>query len=441
MGVPPLSVPTIDDSAFALRYSVLWRTLYPATAPVVELPTPQPASSSAQVCNTLMLVPESSSSTASPNRTAAKRTREVTSGDGIILMDPKQLKEKHALVISTAAADAAERASYRPPPKWKLAKVLVGHQGWVWTTTVDPANAWFATGGFDAVIKVWDMTSGQLKLNLTGHKLGIRGLAVSSQSPYMFSGSDDHSVKCWDLERNEAVREFFGHKSAVHCVATHPTLDVVLSGSRDKTVRVWDIRSRSAAHTLSGHTDSVMCMATQRADPQVITGGSDGMVYLWDLAMGTAITRLTRHKKPVRGVALNVSGTQLVSCGADDIRVWKMPTGEFLCNANTQVDKKGKGIAEDELAYRWSCCAMSPRSVLTVGSQDGDVAYYDWNRPQPVGASDTPFYCPYQLTKSKSIPGTLPGEGGINAVVYDVSGTRMITAESDKSVKVWKLQP
>ncbi|EPY21112.1 pleiotropic regulator 1 [Strigomonas culicis] len=263
----------------------------------------------------------------------------------------------------------------------------------------------------------------------------------------MFSGSDDHAVKCWDLERNEVVREFFGHKSAVHTLALHPSLDVVVSGGRDTTVRVWDIRSRAAVHTLVGHTNSVMSVVTQESDPQVISGGSDGFIFQWDLAAGKAQRRLTQHKKPVRGLALNSAKNMLVSCGADDIRLWDLPSGDYKGAASTQVAKKGVvAEATEEIAYRWSCCAMSPRNVLAVGCQDRQLALYDWKQPQPVTgrlelSQKAPcFYAPYQLTKTKNIPGTLDGEGGINAVVFDHSGTRMITAESDKSVKIWQMR-
>ncbi|CCW63864.1 unnamed protein product [Phytomonas sp. EM1] len=148
----------------------------------------------------------------------------------------------------------------------------------------------------------------------------------------------------------------------------------------------------------------------------------------------------------------------LVSCGADDIRVWEMPSGEYLGTASTLLDDKDEPESEhptlrakrkktEELAYRWSACAMSPREVLAVGSADGELAFYDWKVPQaaPIATATGParrvyHFRPYQFTKTKSIPGTLPGEGGINAMAFDFSGTRLITAESDKSVKVWKLK-
>lgn len=432
--------------AIQLRGRTAWRRLYPQTAPPSAAPAEEQRMAQGDVGNdaggvVAVVSPSSTAPVASPFAVDRKRYREGGGKDEIISVDPMKLKAKSALVVSRAAEDAVEEQRYAPPSKWKLMKVLVGHQGWVWAVAVEPSNQWMATGGFDGLIKIWDMATGALKLNLTGHKEAVRSIALSKLSPYMFSGSDDHSVKCWDLERNEVVREFFGHKSSVHCVAVHPTLDIVVSGGRDRTVRVFDIRSRAVVHTLTGHTDSVMSLLTQQEDPQVISGGSDGFIYLWDLAAGKAMARLTRHKKPVRGMTLTASGSTLVSCGADEVRVWKMPTGEFITNASTTLadSKKQKGSDEAEMAYRWSSCAMSPNNVLAVGSQDGELFFYDWNRPQPT-RMEGQYYPPFQCTKTKSLPGTLPGEGGINSLVYDHSGTRLITAESDKTVKIWRMR-
>lgn len=360
----------------------------------------------------------------------------------------EKAKRSASSMSSTSLLPSSSATTPSSPPsrytKWKTTKILVGHQGWVWCAAVDPTNHWFATGGFDTVIKIWDLASGALKLNLISHKEGVRSVAMSKTSPYLFSGSDDHSIKCWDLERNEVVREFFGHRSAVHAVSVHPMLDVVVSGGRDHTVRVWDIRTRRAVHTLLGHQDSVMSLVTQTVNPQIISGGSDGFIYLWDLGAGKAMTRLTRHKKPVRGLALSPSGGHLVSCGADEIRLWEMNDGNFYGNASTIVPSSHASSfsAEEEMSYWWSSCAMSARGTLAVGSQDGHLVFYDWNeqveKKEVREKSIHPKVVPFYRTMTTSISGTREGEGGIQAMVFDISGTRLITAESDKSVKLWQ---
>ncbi len=121
---------------------------------------------------------------------------------------------------------------------WKLMRVIAGHLGWVRAVAVDPSNQWFATGGGDRLIKIWDLASGQLRLSLTGHISTVRGLVVSDRHPYMFSCGEDKMIKCWDLEQNKVIRHYHGHLSGVYTLAMHPTLDLLVSGGRDSTVRV-----------------------------------------------------------------------------------------------------------------------------------------------------------------------------------------------------------
>ena len=38
-------------------------------------------------------------------------------------------------------------------------------------------------------------------------------------------------------------------------------------------------------------------------------------------------------------------------------------------------------------------------------------------------------------------PGSLESEAGIYALAFDRSGTRLVTCEADKSIKMWKVDP
>lgn len=89
-------------------------------------------------------------------------------------------------------------------PKWELGVVLSGHLGWVRSISFDPSNMWFATGSNDRTIKIWDFPKSVLgdkdclKLTLTGHISGVRGLAVSDRHPYLFSGQILRELlSCW----------------------------------------------------------------------------------------------------------------------------------------------------------------------------------------------------------------------------------------------------
>jgi len=345
------------------------------------------------------------------------------------------LKTAHSIVSITERAGLDERirpmSNQTPPskalslrgttltkpqwhPPWKLMRVISGHLGWVRAICVDSSNEWFVTGGADRTIKIWDLASGQLKLTLTGHISTIRGLQVSSRHPYMFSVGEDKTVKCWDLEQNKVVRQYHGHLSGVYCCYLHPTLDVLATGGRDATVRIWDIRTKAQVHVLTGHNSTVDSVLCQSTDPQVISGSADSTIRLWDLAKGETSVILTHHKKSVRALALHPEEYTMGSASADNIKAWKFPEGRFLKNFS------GHHAIINALA-------VNRDNILVSGADNGSLYFWDWTSS-------------YNFQKLHTVvqPGSLESEAGIFAMTFDQSGSRLLTCEADKTIKVFK---
>ncbi|KAL2118939.1 hypothetical protein VTJ04DRAFT_5898 [Mycothermus thermophilus] len=309
----------------------------------------------------------------------------------------------------------------QPKPEWhapwKLHRVISGHLGWVRALAVEPENKWFASGAGDRTIKIWDMASGQLRLTLTGHISTVRGLAVSPRHPYMFSCGEDKMVKCWDLETNKVIRHYHGHLSGVYTLKLHPTLDVLVTGGRDGVARVWDMRTRSNVHVLSGHTGTVADLVCQEADPQVITGSLDSTVRMWDLAAGKTMGVLTHHKKGVRAVVTHPTEFTFATASTGSIKQWKCPEGAFMQNF------EGHNAIINTLA-------VNDQNVLFSGGDNGSMSFWDWKSGYRFQALDT-----------TAQPGSLDAESGIMSSTFDISGSRLICGEADKTIKIWKEDP
>ncbi|KAM7212626.1 putative pleiotropic regulator 1 [Rhypophila decipiens] len=307
---------------------------------------------------------------------------------------------------------AQPKPDWHPP--WKLMRVISGHLGWVRALAVEPDNKWFASGAGDRTIKIWDLATGGLKLTLTGHISTVRGLAVSPRHPYMFSCGEDKMVKCWDLETNKVIRHYHGHLSGVYTLALHPTLDVLVTGGRDGVARVWDMRTRSNVHVLSGHTGTVSDLVCQEADPQVITSSLDSTVRMWDLAAGKTMGVLTHHKKGVRALATHPSEFTFASASTGSIKQWKCPEGAFMQNFD------GHNAIINTLS-------VNDQNVMFSGGDNGSMSFWDWKSGHRFQALDT-----------TAQPGSLDAESGVMSSVFDLSGTRLIVGEADKTIKIWK---
>ena len=297
-------------------------------------------------------------------------------------------------------------------PQWKLSRVISGHTGWVRCVAVDPTNEWFCTGSADRCIKIWDLATGNLKLSLTGHVSTVRALQVSPRHPYLFSAGEDKQVKCWDLEYNKVIRHYHGHLSAVYSMALHPTIDVLVTCGRDSTARVWDMRTK--ADTLTGHTNTVASVVCRPVDPQIVTSSHDSTIRMWDLAAGRSIATLTNHKKSVRALVNHPEMSMFASASPDNIKQWKYPEGKFIQNLSGH-----NAIV--------NCLAVNADNVLVSGADDGSLHFWDFK----TGYN-------FQRTQAPVQPGSMYSEAGIFALCFDQSGSRLITAEADKTIKIYQ---
>uniref|UniRef100_A0A6M2DM68 Pleiotropic regulator 1 n=1 Tax=Xenopsylla cheopis TaxID=163159 RepID=A0A6M2DM68_XENCH len=323
-----------------------------------------------------------------------------------------QSKSTNSTVAMPAKKPAMPKPKWHPP--WKLARVISGHLGWVRCVAVEPGNEWFATGSADRVIKIWDLASGKLRLSLTGHVSTVRGLALSARHPYLFSCGEDRQVKCWDLEYNKVIRHYHGHLSAVYTLALHPSLDVLVTAGRDSTARVWDMRTKANIHTLTGHTNTIASAICQDAEPQVITGSHDTTIRLWDLAAGNSICTLTNHKKSIRSLVFHPRLYMFASASPDNIKQWRCPEGKFVQNLSGH-------------SSIINCMAVNEDGVLVSGGDNGTVHFWDWK----TGYN-------FQRLQSAVQPGSMENEAGVFSMTFDLSGSRLITTEADKTIKIYK---
>jgi pleiotropic regulator 1 len=165
---------------------------------------------------------------------------------------------------------------------------------------------------------------------------------------------------------------------------------------------------------LSGHEHSVISLLSQEADPQVITGSMDNTIRLWDLAAGKTMTTLTHHKKSIRALVKSDEEFTFASGAADNIKKWKCPEGKFMMNF------RGHNSIINTLS-------LNQDNVMFSGADNGTMQFWDWKSG----------YC-FQKMDTIAQPGSLESENGIFCSAFDKSGTRLITGEADKTIKIWK---
>ena len=143
----------------------------------------------------------------------------------------------------------------------------------------------------------------------------------------------------------------------------------------------------------------------------------DGTVRLWDLVAGRAASVLTNHKKAVRALTLHPTEYTFASASADNMKKWKMPEGRFLHNIT------GHNCIVHALA-------LNEDGVMASAGDTGLIHMWDYK----TGYN-------FQTLETIAQPGSLESERGIFAAAFDKSGSRLITGEADKTIKIWREDP
>ena len=113
-----------------------------------------------------------------------------------------------------------------------LRKLTGGHDGEVLSVASDARLERIVTGGFDALVCVWDGGSGRLLQQLKAHSAPVASVELCAPADRVASGSSDRSVCVWALSSGELLHTLRGHASEVDCVQMNA--EFVVSAGADQ---------------------------------------------------------------------------------------------------------------------------------------------------------------------------------------------------------------
>ncbi|KAF9911790.1 hypothetical protein EC991_002092, partial [Linnemannia zychae] len=222
---------------------------------------------------------------------------------------------------------------------------LTGHSKNVTCIAFSPDGKHIASGSFDRMIRIFNVSSGKLVCQLVGHKRAVSSVTFSSTGDRIISGSEDGNVRLWDssglVESTEdstanrllEILTYEGDRCSLVSVAISPDNRWVAAGGDDAAVRVWDTSDPTGTYpvTLKGHEASVNRIAFSPDNVHLASGGSDGAVRIWNFEKNRQ-ERVMDHggsdSSSVKCLTYSPSGRQLASGGDNKkVKTWDVSTG------------------------------------------------------------------------------------------------------------------
>jgi WD40 repeat protein/tRNA A-37 threonylcarbamoyl transferase component Bud32 len=186
-----------------------------------------------------------------------------------------------------------------------------------------PDGKRLAVGGWNGLVRVWEVGNGREVFTLRGHTGSARSVRFSPDGRWLASGSHDRTVRLWDAATGRHVSTLRSHTDLVCGVAFSPDSSRLASCGRDQTVRLWDVASGRELFTFRGAEGEVSGVAFSPDGKRLASSSWDATVKLWETGSGQEVLTLKAHTSYAHAVAFSPDGKTLASAGQDRmVRLW-----------------------------------------------------------------------------------------------------------------------
>jgi WD40 repeat protein len=181
---------------------------------------------------------------------------------------------------------------------------LPGNGPYFENAVFSPDGSTLATTGGDGV-KLWNWFRRTLIAPISGCGKA-QGVAFSHDGTYLATAhEDDKKIRLWDVSSRQLRREFPGHLAGVFSVAFTPDDRTLVSADSDGVIRIWDAASGLQRGGHEGHSGRIWNLALSPDGLTIASAGGDGSVKLWEVE-----PRLDHVKLP--------TGPLMIGFSADD---------------------------------------------------------------------------------------------------------------------------
>lgn len=243
---------------------------------------------------------------------------------------------------------------------------------------VSPDGRLFGSAGDDAIVRVWDMQSGQLLHALTGHEDMVRSLSFSREG-ILASGSRDETIRLWDAATGQFLRALqvgknFGDGPRASVTSLEFSFDgkTLVSGHENNAVHLWDVETGKTRRSLLGHNGAIIAVAFSPDGKAVASAGKDKKTLLSDVETGNRLGRFEGPERTVLGLKFLPNGEGLAEAANDYVRIWDTQNGKLLRTLNSyRVGVKDMVFIVDKETI--SLATASNDGVRLMRSSNGGV--------------------------------------------------------------------
>ncbi|XP_028405622.1 autophagy-related protein 16-1-like [Dendronephthya gigantea] len=253
---------------------------------------------------------------------------------------------------------------------------VVAHDGEVNAVAFSPNGRYFATGGSDKLVKIWEIgKTCDTKSTIHGCNAGVTSVEFDMQDKLLLASSNDYACRIWTYSDGRLRHTLTGHTNKVSSAKFLLDSTKVVSGSHDRTLKVWDLRTKACNRTIFAGSSCNDVVTTSLASTTIISGHFDKRIRFWDSRSDTSSTEIGL---PGRVTSLCISPDRNTLLAAT--------RGDALKLINLRMNQVSGTLSANGLKIATDCtraCFSPDGSYVSCGSQDGSIFIWDTTTLKP----------------------------------------------------------
>jgi RNA polymerase sigma factor (sigma-70 family) len=189
-----------------------------------------------------------------------------------------------------------------------------------------PDGRALAGAGFDGVVRVWNVATGELRHTLPGHGESANAIAFAPKGDVLATAGSDGRVRLWDAATGRHLRDLDAHRGHVWGLSFSPDGRELASAGGDQTVRVWEPEGGTAVRTFGGLRGGAYAVEYHPGGHSLAVA-ADNTVLLLDALTGREVGRVGTPRVAVTWFAFSPDGRSLAYRDGATVRLWEVASG------------------------------------------------------------------------------------------------------------------
>ena len=277
--------------------------------------------------------------------------------------------------------------------------------------TFSPDSRTLVTKGLSGRLYLWDVASGTLKTELSGHMSRFASVAFSPDGNTLASCGSDQ-LFLWNWRSGEQIMSISGHTKAINAIAFSPDNNNLAVGSRGQ-INIWDVNTLTHKTTFIDDDWSHNWSLTFSPDGKHLASNIGSNIRFWELTSGIhqatigRINGLEASTSNFTSIEFSPDGRYLASTNRSALiviwysgRIYKSTLKghtDIVNSVDFSYESRTLASGSDDHSVRiWNvvtdtlidtfmghtdevhCVAFSPNAtILASGSKDGTIILWD----------------------------------------------------------------